>query len=244
MTKTFEDLEAKVDKLNKELGKQVELNSILNRRMTELSVAVFGDPDALQNYAAELAKNNFPGPAPIDRGLAHTVSTFKAAIIELVGDREEIARWEKTRAFAVLSGPERPSGGLAQKLLERIDRAEHAVAAARAEVDAHGKDAVALSKRFAFVKDLEAFFGPLMAGKNPPLDGNQVASQGYVDASVARIAGAIREEIRSSLTELRDFVEKAIGGIREEIKQSPNGGVPSRFGRAMRAFMGDDNKGG
>jgi hypothetical protein len=46
----------------------------------------------------------------------------------------------------------------------------------------------------ARVSKFEAFFGPLIAGKNPPLDGAQVASKAYVDDALARLARVLRSE--------------------------------------------------
>lgn len=55
----------------------------------------------------------------------------------------------------------------------------------------------------AFIAKLEAFFGPMLEGKNPPLDGNQIASRAYVDDAVARVAGVIRGELANARQGLR-----------------------------------------
>ena len=51
-----------------------------------------------------------------------------------------------------------------------------------------------LPGRIEFAQRLQAFFGPMLEGKTPPLDGEDVASRGYVDESIARLARALRRE--------------------------------------------------
>lgn len=47
----------------------------------------------------------------------------------------------------------------------------------------------------AEVDRLQKFFGPVIDGTNPPLDGAQVASKAYVDDALARLARVIRSEM-------------------------------------------------
>lgn len=51
-----------------------------------------------------------------------------------------------------------------------------------------------LPRQMAFGRDLFAFFGPLLAGKTPPLNGDDVATRAYVDAAIERLAQALRRQ--------------------------------------------------
>ena len=54
-------------------------------------------------------------------------------------------------------------------------------------------------KKLEFSRRLESYFGPVIEGKNPPLDGEQVATKAYVDQALTRFAGVIRSEIASAV---------------------------------------------
>jgi len=60
-----------------------------------------------------------------------------------------------------------------------------------------------VERKVSFVARLEAFFGPLIEGKHPPLDGDQLASKAFVDNSLLTFARAIREEFARSAASLR-----------------------------------------
>jgi hypothetical protein len=55
-----------------------------------------------------------------------------------------------------------------------------------------------------FLAKLEAFFGPMLAGKQPPLDGDEIATKGYVDAAITRLSSALSAKIRQAQVTLRD----------------------------------------
>ncbi len=60
----------------------------------------------------------------------------------------------------------------------------------------------------SFNERLLAFFGPMIDGLNPPLDGAQVATKAFVDEGIARIARAIRGEMGVISTVRRDSIRK------------------------------------
>jgi hypothetical protein len=98
---------------------------------------------------------------------------------------------------------------------------------------------------FAFLKKLNAFFEPMLEGKNPPLDGNQVASKDYVDKALERLAGRIREQVAHAI-ELTSSITKHIAtpsGLMEIGKRiaividQP----PSRLGSLVHALTGKNH---
>lgn len=70
----------------------------------------------------------------------------------------------------------------------------------------------------SFLKKLNEFFGPMLEGKNPPLDGNQIATKDYVDKAIERIAAAIRQQIAQA-------IELTNGLVRQVAKSQTVGGV-------------------
>ena len=63
--------------------------------------------------------------------------------------------------------------------------------------------------RLEFARKLELFFGPILAGKTPPLDDATIADKTFVTNAVARIARTLRAE----MGELADLV-RALGHTR------------------------------
>jgi hypothetical protein len=55
------------------------------------------------------------------------------------------------------------------------------------------------TKYSKFVKNLEAFFGPMLEGKTPPLNGDDISTRKYVDESMARLSRVLREYIGDQL---------------------------------------------
>jgi hypothetical protein len=72
-------------------------------------------------------------------------------------------------------------------------------------------------KQLTFAQRLEAFFGPLLEGKTPPLDGAMIATREYVDAGIATFARSIRSEIRDATELLKAFGRLTIGSPDEKI---------------------------
>jgi hypothetical protein len=65
-------------------------------------------------------------------------------------------------------------------------------------VERFASGAAEIERQLAFTRKLEAFFGPMIAGKNPPLDGAQIATKAYVDEALARIAKVLRSEMANN----------------------------------------------
>ena len=55
-----------------------------------------------------------------------------------------------------------------------------------------------LKVRIDFTRRLEAFFGPLLQDKTPPLNGDEVPTKAWVDKSLERLASSLRAEMRRS----------------------------------------------
>jgi len=171
MTKTFEDLEEKVDRIE-----AVVMDAYSQR------VGLFGA--TITDFRHELDT---------------LTADLKSLRILLEGDTEQMEIFRKAKATNTCPNvPEPPPGALEVisgtlatlsesflKLSERVEERD----------DAH-----------PFVAKLEAFFGPMLENKNPPLDGNQIATKDYVDTALTRIARVLREEA--------DTVRK---GLRTEI---------------------------
>jgi hypothetical protein len=114
----------------------------------------------------------------------------------LLGDREKREIYETARKGHVTPNiPEPPPGVIAL-----IDST---IAALSSKLDAHG---MSLDKHASIAKQLSLFFGPMLAGKNPPLDGNLVADKQFVDDGLARLAGAIREEVAPARAVVGDLL--------------------------------------
>lgn len=250
MTKTFEELEAKVLDLETRLNVATlsldhETNGI-RRTVKRISDAVFGDQDQIEAYDKEIAKNNFPGPPPVSRGFESDIREIKTSIEGLLGNQDAIATYDRVKSYTVgkMMLP-RPSGGLVENLRNQMTRLKEEMTSAEPTLK--------------LARDLWAFFGPMLAGKNPPLDGAQIADRAYVDKTAERIAGALRDEhareaenMTARIDGLVTFVEDALAGLRTSVGQQLEGlaakiaagphGTPSRLGRAVRAFMGEDVK--
>lgn len=75
-----------------------------------------------------------------------------------------------------------------------------------------------------FLRKLNEFFGPMLEGKNPPLDGNQIATKDYVDKAVERIAAAIRQQIAQAIELTNEMVKRlgvtrTVGGVIDAISR-------------------------
>lgn len=141
--------------------------------------------------------------------LKTAIATLK---LRLFGDEEMRAKWEQAQKTGTY--PNYPGG---DKIVEpapgELDQIRGSVLALGAYVGSVDEENKGLSElltkltktlgasdhNFTFLKKLEAFFGPLIEGKNPPLDGNQIATKGYVDNAVERIAGRIREQVNQAI---------------------------------------------
>jgi hypothetical protein len=111
------------------------------------------------------------------------------------GDRENATRDAEDPAPRDRKGTDDMTKKKMKKVLRKIDDtmdAQNELMQLLAERLAG--EAAEIERQLAFTHKLEAFFGPLIAGKNPPLDGAQVASKAYVDDALARLARVLRSE--------------------------------------------------
>jgi hypothetical protein len=153
--------------------------------------------------------------------------------LRLFGDEDMRAKWEQAQNTGTY--PNYPGGA---RILEpapgELDelRKGITIVASRAELIDDGvtvqnelfakltKTLGTSDHSFTFLRKLEAFFGPMIEGKNPPLDGNQIATKDYVDKAVERIAGRIREQVQRSIEvtqALWDRVSASANGIGERL---------------------------
>jgi hypothetical protein len=58
-----------------------------------------------------------------------------------------------------------------------------------------------LQESLSFVARLRAFFGPMLVGKEPPLNGDDIATRAYVDAAVSRLSSALSGKIAEAKPE-------------------------------------------
>lgn len=136
----------------------------------------------------------------LERELKDTQSQLKALRTTLQGDEELIAKWEAGKPnFPNIPEPSR--GALAQ-IMNALDGQSVQMARVSKATD---EIFTRIENRLAFTQRLEAFFGPMLQGKNPPLDGAQIADRGYVDEAVARLSRALREEFMNAVATAREL---------------------------------------
>lgn len=156
-----------------------------------------------------------------------TASDLKQLRAELFGDEEKKKAWHdaKTNArypnFPLPPGEkfeepppgaiDRAVGDLRTELRVALDTMRMDIAASRGQADKVFELLERTQKQLQFAQRLEAFFGPMLEGKNPPLDGNEIASKGYVDDAVRRIAGAIRGEVVDAVGFFKAAAKWSIG---------------------------------
>lgn len=68
-----------------------------------------------------------------------------------------------------------------------------------------------ISKRLEFTRRLEAFFGPMLDGKNPPFDDQAIASKDFVTEAVTRLAAAHRSEWKDAVNFAKALAGSKIG---------------------------------
>lgn len=110
--------------------------------------------------------------------------------ILLLGDRKQRQIYKTAKKGHVTPNVVEPPPGALEVINKTLDSLNGSVAGFYEQLD----------KRFEIVTKLSAFFGPMLAGKNPPLDGNLIASKEYVDDGIARFARAIRDEVSQAKT--------------------------------------------
>lgn len=110
----------------------------------------------------------------------------------LLGDAELEAKWEAGK-INYPNIPKPPPGALVaiNTTLESVTTGQDEW---RKMIDAK------IYAELSFARRLEAFFGPMLAGKNPPLDGDQVATRGYVDDALQRLATRLRDGFSAATT--------------------------------------------
>ena len=176
--------------------------------------------------------------------------------VALLGDREQLEIHETARRGNVTPNIPRPPPGVLDVMRASIDVVSKQVQALSESVD----------RRVEIATKLANFFGPMLADKNPPLDGETVASKGYVDEAVARFARAIRDEVsearaltgellsimRHEASEPADRRKKLASWLgevisRERVTQQTERarrGRPSRMQSLIHAITGQDPKNG
>ncbi len=128
----------------------------------------------------------------------------------LRGEPDLHAEWAENKRLGICPNIPEPGRGVLATFETMLDRMnENANMLASKVASATQEHSLALG----FVRKLEAFFGPLLQNKNPPLDGHQVADKAYVDDAVGRIARAIREEMTTAMDRSR-LVNMLIGTLR------------------------------
>lgn len=232
MTKTLEELEALVTKLDEEVAEH-------ERELAMLHTAIYGDRDAIANW--EKRKNDYPFPPAPPRGALYWLDKFREIHLELYGDVEARDRWDRAAAYQVgsMTGT-RPPGGFIElvtnKLVEQNTRLADAISALE-----HG---------FGFVKKLQAYFEPFLRDKNPPLDGAYLVDEEKLNQRLEMLARALRteraegeakittlmdsdkREIVESLTEIAEVVKTVVHQSQHQ--------KPSRLVNVMRAILGDE----
>lgn len=124
------------------------------------------------------------------------VSEVKELRKLLLGDEELRAKWEAGKPnYPNITEP--PPGAIAS-MSGTMDNLSARIRAVASQSDR-----------------LEAFFGPMLRDKHPPLDGAEIATRGYVDESMVRFSRAFREEITNAqhgARELAANLMRQLGG--------------------------------
>lgn len=145
--------------------------------------------------------------------------TLRELRLRLFGDEEMRAKWEKQQKTGTY--PNHPGGekiydpelGELDRLRVQIHSLDDRISSlTSAMADLAGavsnnddvfrrlEELLGTSKiNFTFLKKLEAFFGPLLESREPPLDGEQIATKAYVDDAVQRFASRIRDQVSRSI---------------------------------------------
>lgn len=117
------------------------------------------------------------------------VSQVKELRKLLLGDEELRAKWEAGKPnYPNIAEPHPGALASLNSALDGHDRVISRLLKASEEVVGR------IETRLAFVTRLEAFFGPMLRDKNPPMDGAEIATRAYVDEGFARLSRALREE--------------------------------------------------
>jgi hypothetical protein len=125
-----------------------------------------------------------------DKRISELETKLAALEIMLVGDQEQIAKYEAGKAnYPSMKEPPR---GLLVELKLGVERA-----------DKHNANWYQRYQELSEqLRKLWAFFAPILDGKNPPLDGEQMPTKAWVDKSLATLAGALRAEIEQISAEI------------------------------------------
>lgn len=79
-----------------------------------------------------------------------------------------------------------------------------------------------LVQRADFARKLEAFFGPMLQTMTPPLNGDDVATRGYVDQACERLSGRLRDHVAKVADALTDATKRTAPAKRPApAKRSP-----------------------
>ena len=159
--------------------------------------------------------------AGLHEELAQLKTRYGALEKQLLGDLELAAKYEAGKPnYPNIAKP--PPG-----LLERIQNGLEAHDRAISDIRASG------AKVHEKWLHLSAYFAPLIDGKNPPLDAEQVASKAFVDKSLATLAGALREERARDRAELSS-ARKYVGIVADRIRQD--------LDAVMKVVYGNDKR--
>lgn len=194
---TLEGVQARITELHVVLGKRIDEahNTVA---IEKRSLVAHGDSIRdLGDRVRNLESGNTPATSWPE-------ARIRALEVLLQGDEPLRAEWAKQKALGVTPNiPEPPIG-----VLQAIENTFSVMQTKMGDLHTLlGRAADAVAVRPAFVAKLEAFFGPMLQGKNPPLDGHQIADKEYVDEAVRRVAGAIRSEVADSISFVQTLLQ-------------------------------------
>ena len=194
---TDENPQKKFDEIN---GRIKDLISEIHRNRQEHREQIAGISQLVKDTSE-------PHPESHNRILAVTGRIAELEIL-LLGDRDKRQIYETAKKGNVWPNIVEPPPGALEIINTQLESLHEVLGAITKSLDT----------RFEIVTKLSAFFGPMLVGKNPPLDGNLIASKEYVDKGIERFAGAIREEVALA-KDLARSIKAAFGTIADAARE-------------------------
>jgi hypothetical protein len=148
------------------------------------------------------------GASPMVTQIAKVAEQVHELDVLLFGDKDLHAKWEAGK----VNFPNIPEPGpgwveLFERALDDHDKLQ------AGRWDSFASMLSDVTSKITFVARLEAFFGPLLAGKNPPLDGEQIASKNYVDNAMQRLSDALRSRFAEQFNEAAGLTKELLSAF-------------------------------
>lgn len=183
-----------------------------------------GQPDERGMPPIELESPT--SPASLAARLVDVQGELRDLKNRLFGDEQAMERYAENRRTYVTPNIPKPEPGVITNLQRSFQQYD----------EAFRKVIELLVKRIEELEKIGEFFGPMLEGKTPPLDGAMIVSRREQDEALARLAGALRDE----MSEAKHFVEALDQTFRDAAPSllrrvgpgmTPNEKKLDRFGR-------------